>query len=162
MSDPIKKIITPMRLDYRITPGHAQTPFLRGLVEGKFLAQRCPKCAKVYIPPRGSCPTCAVPTEEEVEVSDHGTVTTSCVVNLPFYGQALEIPYVCASILLDGSDIPFFFLIQETPVDEVRMGLRVEAVWAEPEERSPSLESIRYFKPLDEPDVPFAEIEEHL
>ncbi len=162
MGDPIKKIITPMSLDYKITPGHAATPFLRGLVDGRLMAQRCPKCSKVYIPPRGSCPTCAVPTEEEVQVSDRGTVTTFCVVNLPFYGQAVEIPYVCASVLLDGADISFFFLIQETPVEEVRMGLRVEAVWAPPEERTPSLESIKYFRATGEADAPFDSFKEHL
>ncbi len=35
------------------------------------------------------------------------------------------------------------------------MGMRVEPVWAPPEERGPTFESIRYFRPLDEPDAPF-------
>ena len=52
-------------------------------------------------------------TEEEVELSDKGTVTTFCVVNVPFYGQQIEIPYVSATILLDGADIGLMHLIQE-------------------------------------------------
>jgi uncharacterized OB-fold protein len=162
MGEPIKKIITPVRLEYTITPGRAATPFLRGLEQGRLMAQRCPKCRKVYIPPRGSCPTCAVPTEEQVQIADKGTVTTYCIVNLPFYGQALEIPYVCASILLDGADIPFFFLVQETPVEQIRMGMRVEAVWAAESERKPTLESIKYFRAIDEPDAPYESYKEHL
>lgn len=161
-NEPIREITCPVRLEFTITPGKAATPFLRGLEAGRLLAQRCPSCRKVYIPPRGSCPTCAVPTEEQVEVSNKGTVTTFCIVNLPFYGQALEIPYVCASILLDGADIPFFFLIQEADVTKVRMGMRVEAVWVEPAERRPTLESIQYFRPIDEPDAPLDSYREHL
>ena len=37
--------------------------FLRGLEQGKFIGQRCPKCKKVYVPSRGSCPTDGVPTD---------------------------------------------------------------------------------------------------
>ncbi len=162
MSDVISEIVTPIRLEYTMTAGHAQKRFLRGLVDGRLLAQRCPVCGKVYVPPRGSCPTCAVATEEEVEIADKGTVTTFCTVNLPFYGQAVDIPYVCASILLDGADIPFFHMIAGIPVEEVRMGLRVEAVWAPPEERKPSFESILYFRPSGEPDAPFESYKEHI
>jgi len=161
VSDVINEIITPIRLDYTIAAGRAQRRFLRGLAEGKILGQRCPKCTKVYMPPRGSCPTCAVPTQDEVQVSDTGTVTTFCVVNLQFYGQALEIPYACCSVLLDGTDIPFFHLVQEIPANEVRMGLRVQAVWKPAAERTASFESIRYFKPSGEPDAPYESYKEH-
>ncbi len=61
-------------------------------------------------------------------------MTTYCVVNVPFAGQSIEIPYICGQILLDGANLSFMGLIQEIPTDEVRMGMRVEAVWAPPEE----------------------------
>ena len=48
---------TPTRIDFAFTAGEAQSRFLRGLSSGKFLGQRCPVCHKVYVPPRGSCPT---------------------------------------------------------------------------------------------------------
>jgi uncharacterized OB-fold protein len=162
MGDIIKDIITPTRLEYTMYAGTAQKRFLRGLQHGRLLAQRCPNCTKVYIPPRGSCPTCAVPTREEVEVADKGTVTTFCVVDLPFYGQAVEIPYVCASILLDGADIPFFALIQEVPATDVRMGMRVKAVWEDSDKRQPSFTAIKYFKPTDEPDAAYESYKDHL
>jgi hypothetical protein len=162
MADAITDIITPIRLDYTITAGKAQKRFLRGLEKGRILAQRCPRCTKVYIPPRGSCPTCGVPTEEEVEVSDTGTLTTFCVVDLPFYGQAVDIPYVCASVLLDGADLPFFHLIQGVDVAEVRMGMRVQAVWEDADKRRPSFTSIKCFKPVDEPDADYDTYKDHI
>jgi uncharacterized OB-fold protein len=97
-----------------------------------------------------------------VEVSDKGTITTFCIVDLPFYGQAVEIPYVCASILLDGADIPFFHLIQEAAVDDVRMGSRVQAVWEEASKRQPSFTAIKYFKPSGEPDAAYDTYKAHI
>ena len=46
-----------------------------------------------------------------------------------FYGGTMEIPYTTALILLDGADLSIMHLIQECPVDQVRIGMRVEAVW---------------------------------
>lgn len=162
MAEPVRSIRTPIRLEYTITAGRAPSRFLRGLAQRRILAQRCPECEKVYVPPRGACPTCGVPTDEEVELPHTGTVTTFCVVNIPFAGQTVEIPYVCASVLLDGANIALFHLIQEVPPDQVRMGMRVEAVWAPPEEMGPTLESIRYFRPSGEPDAPFEAYREYL
>lgn len=160
--DPIYRLDTPIRLDYTYVAGRASSRFLEGVAEGRILGQRCPSCRKVYVPPRGSCPTCAVPTDEEVELADRGTVTTFCIVNLPFLGQAVRPPYASASILLEGADIPLFHLIQECPADDVRMGMRVEAVWVRPEERAPGMDSIRHFRPLGEPDAPYDSYKDHL
>ncbi len=155
-------ISTPIRLEYAFTAGEAQSRFLRGLAEGKLIGQRCLSCRKVYIPPRGSCPTCAVPTEEAVQVADRGTVTTFCIVNIPFPGQAIKPPFVAASVLLDGADIAIFHLLQEVEAADARMGMRVEAVWVPSEELRPSMESVRYFRPTGEPDAPYDSYKEHL
>ena len=158
----ITNIKTPIRLEYDYTAGHATSRFLRGIAQGRILGQRCPECTKVYVPPRGACPRCGVPTDEEVEVSDRGTVTTFCIVRIPSENLSATPPYACAHILLDGADLPFFHLIQEVPTDEVRMGMRVQAEWSPREELGPTTQSIRYFRPLDEPDLPFEAYREHL
>jgi hypothetical protein len=95
---------------------------------------------------------------EVVELPHRGTVTTFCVVNVPFAGSTVEIPYTSAAILLDGADIPLMGLLQEVPADEVRMGLRVEAVWAPEAERGPTMDSIRYWKPSGEDDAPIDDV----
>jgi hypothetical protein len=157
---PVTTVATPIRVEYEYTAGLAQSRFLRGIAEGRILGQRCPKCHKVYVPPRGSCPTDGVATTDEVELSHTGTVTTYCVVNVPFQGQSIEIPYICAQVLLDGANIAFMGLIQEIPTDQVRMGLRVEAVWAD--ELGPSMASIKYFRPSGEPDAAYETFVENL
>ena len=149
-----------MRVQHSASP--QETAYLLGLKEGKLLGQRCPVCHKVYIPPRGACPVDGVPTTEEVELPDRGIVTTFCIVNVPFYGQRITPPYVAAYVLLDGADIAFLHLILDCPADEVRMGMRVEAVWRPREEWEPGLQNISHFRPTGEPDADYDSFKEHL
>ena len=166
MTDPsagdVTMLETPIRIDYAFTAGEAQSRFLRGLANGKFLGQRCGVCSKVYFPPRGSCPTDGVALAEDVELGNAGTVTTYCVVNVPFQGQSIEIPYICAQILLDGADLSFMGLIQEMPTDEVRRGLRGEAVWQDRSEWGPTMASVKHFRPNGEPDADYDSYKEYL
>jgi uncharacterized OB-fold protein len=161
MSEPIHRIKAPVRLEYTVTAGVVLSRFLAGVVEGRLLGRRCPSCTKVYVPPKGACPMCGVPCIEELAVSDSGTLTTFCIVNVPFEGQTMKLPYVYGSILLDGADLPLLHLIQ-APADEVRMGMRVKAEWVPPAERKPTLESIRWFVPTGEPDATYESYKEHL
>jgi hypothetical protein len=162
MSEPVTMMAATTRLDYVFSAGVDQSKNLHGLEQGKFIGQRCPKCKKVYTLSRGSCPVDGLPTDEIVELPNTGTVTTFCVVNVPFAGQSIEIPYICAQILLDGANLSFMGLIQEIPTDEIRMGLRVEAVWVEPEELGPTMASVKYFRPNGEPDAEFESYKEYL
>jgi uncharacterized OB-fold protein len=161
-ADPVTMITTPVHLHYRHTASLEESRYLRGLAEGRLLGQRCPECRKVYIPPRGACPTDGVPTQEEVELPDTGTVTTFCIVNVPFLGQRITPPYVSAYVLLDGADIPLMHLVLGCAADEVRMGMRVKAQWRPREEWSSTLGNIDHFRPSGEPDAEFESYAEYL
>ncbi len=161
-SDRIESIVTPTRTEYDYTPGPSAQRSLRALAEGRLIGETCPSCNQVYYPPSGTCARCGVATEGEVEIADKGTVTTYAIVRVPSDNIDLELPYCTAHILLDGSDIPFFGLIQECVWDEVRIGMRVEAVWLPESEWGPGAENIKYFRPTGEPDVPFEQFKEHI
>lgn len=158
----ITMITTPVRLHYEHSASLEESRFLRGLAEGKLLGQRCPACGKVYIPPRGACPTDGVPTTDEVELPDQGTVTTFCVVNVPYPGQRVTPPYVAAAVLLDGADIPFQHLVLGCEPSEVRMGMRVRAFWKPRHKWGTTLENIDHFFPTGEPDAPYESYAHHL
>jgi uncharacterized OB-fold protein len=162
VGDAVSLLLAPVHLEYTACAGRALSRFLAGIAQGRLVGQRCPRCSKVYLPPRGACPKCGVATEEEVEVRDTGTVTTFCIVNVPFEGQKMKLPYVYASVLLDGADIPFSHLLTGCDAAQVRMGMRVRAEWRPPAELGPTLESIRFFVPTGEPDMPFDSYKEHL
>jgi uncharacterized OB-fold protein len=155
-------ITTPIRLSYDHTVSPGESSYLRALAEGRLIGQRCPACGKVYVPPRGSCPVDGVPTRDEVELPDTGIVTTFCVVNVPFTGQRVPAPYVAASVLIDGADIAFQHLILGCPPDEVRMGMRVRAVWKPREEWDTGAHNIDHFEPTGEPDAPYDSYAHHL
>ncbi|MEV7403470.1 OB-fold domain-containing protein [Streptomyces sp. NPDC091267] len=148
-ADPVTGIVTPARLDYTYTPGRAQSAYLEGLAGRRTVGERCPSCHKVYVPPRGACPTCGVATTERVEVGPRGTVTTYCVVNIKAKNLDIEVPYVYAHIALDGADLALHARIGGIPYDQVRMGLRVEPVWAEGS-RHPD-----HYRPAGEPDADY-------
>jgi len=160
--EPVAMMSAPVRLHYQHTASPEESRFLRGLADGRLLAQRCPACGKVYIPPRGACPTDGVPTTDEVELPDRGIVTTFCVVNVDYPGQRVSAPYVAAAVLLDGADIPFQHLILGCDPDEVRMGMRVRAEWKPREEWGTTLENIDHFRPTGEPDAPYQSYAHHL
>ena len=155
-------VITPVELDYIYAASPEESSFYRGLEQGKILGQRCPTCEKVYVPPRSACPADGTPTNEEIELPAKGTVTTFCIVNVPFMGQKITPPYVSAYILLDGADIAFLHLILDIPAEEVRMGMRVEAVWKPEDEWGTTIENISHFRPTGEPDADYQTYKQHL
>ncbi len=161
-ADPVTRVITPVELDYLYAASPEESAFYRGLEQGKILGQRCPTCEKVYVPPRSACPADGTPTAEEIELPHEGTVTTFCIVNVPFMGQRITPPYVSAYVLLDGADIAFLHLILDIPADEVRMGMRVEAVWKPREEWGTTIENISHFRPTGEPDADYETYKQHL
>ena len=81
-------------------------------------------------------------------------MTTFCIVNIPVIGRDLQLPYVAASVALDGADISIFGAVQECKPANVHMGMRVEAVWKPDGERTGSFDDVRYFRPTGEPDAP--------
>lgn len=156
--EPVTYIKTPIAIHYDYSVGAGSSTFLRAIREGRLLGARCPDTGKVYVPPRLSSVETASPMSELVELPDQGVVYTYCIVNIKFYDQVLEIPYAYAYIVLDGADSAIMHLIQECPVEEMRPGMRVQAVWKDPSEWTESMENIRYFKPTGEPDLPIGTI----
>jgi uncharacterized OB-fold protein len=81
-------------------------------------------------------------------------VTTFCIVNVEYPGQrdqGFTPPYVAAAVLLDGADIAFQHLVLGCDASEVRMGMRVRAVWGD--------EGVSHFEPAGEADAPYESYE---
>jgi uncharacterized OB-fold protein len=154
--------VTPVKLRYEHTASPGESTYLRGLAEGRLIGQRCPVCAKVYVPSRGTCPVDGVPADEEVELPDTGTVTTFSIVNVAYPGQQVTPPYVAAAVLLDGADIAFQHLILGCDPAEVRIGLRVRAVWRPRAEWATTASTITHFTPAGEPDAPYETYARHI
>lgn len=155
---PITGIETPVYLKYNFTAGRAPTRFLTRIRRGVLTGQRCPGCGAVYVPPRGSCAACGVPTEEEVTLPDKATVQSFTIVSLPIPNNPIEPPFVIANLVVDGANMAFIHLLSECVNEEVRIGQRVQAVWKPEAEWDYAMDNIRYFRPIEEPDVPVERI----
>jgi uncharacterized OB-fold protein len=162
VTQPVTEIVTPIRLDYRYTPGEASSSFLRGVREGRLLARRCPSCAKVVFPPRGSCSMCGELLGEQVELKDTGTVVTYAIVNVNFANRTVDLPYVTAEVCFDGADMTTMMLLSGVPLDQVRMGMRVKAVWVPEDQWDYTLANIDHVEPIDEPDADYESFKELL
>jgi uncharacterized protein len=159
--DPVTMIVTPVSITIQHTASHEESAYLRAIAEGKLLGAKTGENGKVYFPPHGADPATGLPTTDFVELPDKGTVTTFAIINIPFQGQRIKPPYVAAYVLLDGADIPFLHLVADIDAHEVRMGLRVEAVWRPRDEWGFGIDNIEYFRPTGEPDADYDTYKHH-
>jgi uncharacterized OB-fold protein len=165
--EPVTVQVTPSAIEIQHTASLPESTFLRGLEEGKLLGARTRhgrggQPGKVYFPAREADPATGMQLDEFLELPDKGTVTTFAIINIPFAGQRIKPPYVAAYVLLDGSDIPFLHLVTEIDASEVRMGMRVQAVWKPREEWGLGIDNISHFRPTGEPDADYDTYKHHL
>ncbi len=131
----------------RYSAGAVGSRFLIEMRDKKrIMGTRCPTCNRVYVPARSICKDCFGQLDEWVEVSDRGTVLTYTVCNQPNPVQPMETPLVYGIIQLDGADTGFVHMLGEVDPEQLRIGMRVQAVFKE--QREASILDIKYFKPL--------------
>jgi uncharacterized OB-fold protein len=160
--EPVTVQVSPSAIEIQHTASFPESTFLRGLEEGKLLGARSGNTGKVYFPPKEADPATGHELDQFVELPDKGTVTSFAVINIPFAGQRIKPPYVAAYVLLDGADIPFLHLVADVDAHEVRMGMRVEAVWRPREEWGFGIDNIEFFRPTGEPDAEYDTYKHHL
>ena len=136
-----------LHLPYKYHAGPIATRFYDALEKDrKILGIRCGSCQKVYMPPRATCGTCFKEMEEWVELKDEGEVTNYTVVHYKEAIHPLPAPFSYALIKLDGADTAFIHLLGEVEPNEVRIGMRVKACFAE--ESPGNILDIKYFRPI--------------
>ena len=112
----------------------------------RILGTRCQTCNRVYVPARSICKECFGQLREWVEVSDKGTLLTYTVCNEPNGAQPVETPVAYGIVQLDGADTGLVHMLGEVEPEQLRIGMRMQAVFKE--EREASILDIRYFRPL--------------
>jgi uncharacterized OB-fold protein len=102
--------------------------------EGRFIGLECPVCGRTYTGGRGYCPvdSVALGPEHEVELPQQGTITNYTIITpVQYPGQTETEPFARVHVWLDGTDVVLGYQpLLDTPNDEVRIGMRVSAVWA--------------------------------
>ena len=150
---------TMVHLPFRESAGIRLSKFFTTMRdEGIIIANKCPKCKRVVVPPRIVCGFCKIKIEDKPEnwitLKDTGTVV-SYAINVErevdyatnkLVGEA----YPIAFIRLDGGDqysIIVHFL-KETNPSKLAFGMRVKAVWKPREQRRARMSDILYFETI--------------
>jgi len=116
--------------------------------KAKIMGTRCRKCNRVYVPARSVCKDCFGQLKEWVEVSDRGTVLSYTIDSESKPIHPVDEPVIYGIIQLDGADTGFVHMIGGADPEQLRIGMRVRAVFKPREERIASILDIRHFKPL--------------
>ncbi len=140
------------KLRYAWDAGVAVGRYLAELKEGRIIGRKCRKCRRIMVPPRMFCEQCFRPTDEWVYLKDTGTVLTFSICYVTWDMVRVKEPQIPAVIQIDGASrgMGIMHLLGEVDPDEVRVGMRVKAVWKPSEERTGAITDILYFKPLEE------------
>lgn len=124
--------------------------YLRELKEGRLVGTRCEGCRRTVVPPRTVCEWCFQPMSQWVTLQDTGTVNTFSLCYVTWDMQRLQEPEISAVIDIDGTSprVGIMHLLGDVDPQEVKIGMKVQAVWKPAEAREGAITDIRYFRPL--------------
>lgn len=130
----------------RYTFGVAGERFFRALKdEGTIYGAHCERCDITYVPARVFCERCLSELQDWVDVGLTGEVFTFSFLYRNLDGTPREEPEIVALVrIADGGLV---HRLGEVTLDQVSIGLPVEAVLKPKKEREGSILDIEYFKP---------------
>ncbi|MCY3410111.1 MAG: Zn-ribbon domain-containing OB-fold protein [Candidatus Heimdallarchaeota archaeon] len=138
---------------YEWATGVAISKFLKGLKKGKIIGARCDDCDRTVVPPRMFCEECFAPMVEYVKLPDTGIVNTFSIAYIKTDASRVDKPQLPAVIDIDGTTISpsgFLHLLDEVKPEDIKVGMKVKAVWKDKEERTGDITDIKYFKPMED------------
>lgn len=136
------------KLLYSWSTGKVVGRFLSELKNGKIAAIKCDSCKRTLIPPRMFCEICFSELKDWTFVKDTGTVNTFVISKIATDRSPLKEPKIAAVIDIDGSDGGILHMLGEVNPDDVKIGMKVQAVWKTQYERRGEITDIKYFKPI--------------
>jgi uncharacterized OB-fold protein len=137
---------------YQWATGVAITRFFSGMKKGKIIGSFCDDCNKTMTPPLMFCYECYNPMVKYVEISDVGIINTFSIAYINTDATRREKPEL--PIVVDFDDTKnstntpsgFLHILDEnTPLEKIKVGARVKAVWKDPNERIGDITDIKYF-----------------
>jgi uncharacterized protein len=135
---------------YAWDAGVAIGRYLHELKKGRLIGVRCDECGRLVIPPRVFCEWCFLPMDDWEYLPDTGTVNTFSLCYVTWDMQYLTEPQIPAVIDIDGTSpyVGIMHMLGEVDPSDVKIGMKVQAVWKPAEEREGSILDIKYFKPV--------------
>jgi uncharacterized OB-fold protein len=131
----------------RYTAGIAGERFFRSIKdEGVILGSVCERCAVTYVPARQFCERCFDELEDWIDVGKNGEVHTFTLLFDDLDGTPREEPMVIAFVKME--DGGFVHKLEEIDLDDLEIGIQVEAVFKAKGDREGSIHDISHFRPV--------------
>ncbi len=147
-SQKVLSVVYHPKAKYSWATGIAIGRFLSDLKLGKITGSKCQHCDRIVVPPRIFCELCFKPSAGWVSLPDTGVVNTYSISYIMADTTRVKEPMIPAVIEIDDtSNAGFLHLLGEVKPNDVRIGMRVKAVWADPSKRTGSITDIKYFAP---------------
>jgi len=146
----LKEIWNEPGLSYTWSAGVAIGTYLEGLKKGKLMGVRCRSCNRIMVPPRMFCEECFKTVDEFVPVQDTGTINTFAICYIRTDASRQKRPQIPAVVEIDGASkgMGILHLLGEVRPADVKIGMKVRAVWKPSRERKGDITDIRYFRPM--------------
>ncbi len=135
---------------YAWDAGVAIGRFLSELKAGRIIGTRCHHCRRTVVPPRIFCEWCFRPMDEWVYLQDEGIVNTFSITYVHWDMVRVKEPIIPAVVEIAGASkgMGIMHLLGEVDPEDVKIGMRVKAVWKPAAERTGAITDILYFKPV--------------
>lgn len=135
-------------VEYLYTFGHAGEAFFRAVKDKEtFVATYCAVCDVSYVPPKMYCDRCFAKLDRYIDVGTRGYVESFTVSFRNMDGSYKEIPKILAMVRIDGTDGGLIHYLEQVDIEDVALGMPVEAVFAPKSKRKGGIEDILGFKP---------------
>jgi len=135
-----------MEFPYKHSTGATIGRFLAGLKEQKVIWGQRVSGQGVVVPPVGYSEVDGSEAGDWVAVQDTGVVTAAAVVHHPIDGlHPVSTPFAFVLVRLDGADTAMAHVVTDN-LDRLKVGARVQAVWAPDDQRTGTIRDITCFR----------------
>ncbi|MHA1641177.1 MAG: Zn-ribbon domain-containing OB-fold protein [Promethearchaeota archaeon] len=133
-----------VRAQFEFWVGLYLNKFYDALENKKIIGNKCPKCGKIFVPPRKVCGECntIIPLEENwVDLPDTGTLKNFTITHYKVNDRGVrkvKKPQIIGMINIDGSDTCIVYRLLNIEPKDLKIGMKVKIEWEEKTNGAPS------------------------
>ncbi len=133
-----------VRADFSFWVGQYMDKFYDAFENKKISGNKCPKCGKVFVPPRKICGECnetIIIDKNWVELPNTGTLLNYTIT---YYrvsdraGRKTKNLQIVGMVQIDGSDTAIIYRLLNITPEELEIGMKVKIEWEEKPKGNPS------------------------
>jgi hypothetical protein len=133
-----------VRAEFAFWVGRYMDKFYDAFESKKIIGNKCPKCGKVFVPPRKICGGCKeeIALEENwVDLPETGTLLNYTITDYRVSDRSArkgKNSQIIGMIQIDGSNTAIVYRLLEIDIDDIEIGMKVKVEWEDTPKGNPS------------------------